>query len=116
MRLRFRPESHTSGIAQHFREVLKKDLLNSFAPKSPDKWKKNPNEWLSSLDIIQVMNQYEKKYKGFKFFGAVPMDFASLKQLEIANVDYNKLYENGIRKLGIVFNLVPYPLARLIKH
>ncbi|MEN9330950.1 MAG: hypothetical protein RLZZ94_40 [Bacteroidota bacterium] len=27
LRLRFRPESHTSGIAQHFREVLKKDLL-----------------------------------------------------------------------------------------
>lgn len=27
VRLRFRPESHTSGIAQHFREVLKKDLL-----------------------------------------------------------------------------------------
>lgn len=24
VRLRFRPESHTSGIAQHFREVLKK--------------------------------------------------------------------------------------------
>ncbi len=27
LRLRFRAESHTSGIAQHFREVLKKDLL-----------------------------------------------------------------------------------------
>ena len=34
-----------------------KELLDAFAPESPKEWTKNPNEWLSSLDILQVMNQ-----------------------------------------------------------
>ena len=36
------------------------ELLDAFAPESPKEWEKNPNEWLSSIDILQVMNQYEK--------------------------------------------------------
>ena len=34
---------------------LDKELESSFAPASPTEWKKNPNEWLSSLDIMNVM-------------------------------------------------------------
>ena len=41
---------------------LEKELMDSFAPQSPSEWKKNPNEWLSSVDILEVMGQYEKKY------------------------------------------------------
>ena len=44
----------------------KKKLINNFfAPFAPNEWKKNPNEWLSSIDISKVMKQYEKKYKNF---------------------------------------------------
>ena len=32
----------------------------TFAPKQPDEWKKNPTEWLTSVDILEVMKQYEK--------------------------------------------------------
>ena len=40
-----------------------KEMLNyTFAPKSPDDWKKNPNEWLNSIDIENVMKQYEKEF------------------------------------------------------
>ena len=28
------------------------ELTDSFAPESPKEWKKNPNEWLSSVDIM----------------------------------------------------------------
>ena len=46
---------------------LGNELSVAFAPASPEKWKKNPTEWLSSNDIISVMKQYEKKYKCFAF-------------------------------------------------
>ena len=36
---------------------LDKELKESFAPKSPAEWKKNPNEWLSSVDILDVMKK-----------------------------------------------------------
>jgi hypothetical protein len=61
--------------------------------------------WLSTFDINDVMAQYEMKYKNFKFFGAMPMDFADLDYYEINHVDYKKLYDSGITKLGIIFNL-----------
>ena len=44
---------------------MKKTLEGSFAPKSPDLWKINPNEWLSSVDITNVMRQYEEAYPCF---------------------------------------------------
>jgi hypothetical protein len=54
---------------------LDEDFKDSFAPESPYEWKKNPNEWLSSIDIIKVMKQYEKAYKCFDFIGPSPIDF-----------------------------------------
>ena len=51
------------------------DMADSFAPEWPQEWKKNPNEWLSSVDIIKVMKQYEKAYKCFDFMGPSPIDF-----------------------------------------
>jgi len=54
---------------------MEKELLDAFAPESPKSWEKNPNEWLSSIDILEVMNQYEKKYKCFDFLGPSPIDY-----------------------------------------
>ena len=62
-------------------------------------------EWLSTFNINDSMDQYEKKYNGFKFFGAIPMDFADLSQLEINNINYDNLQKNGITKIGVIFNL-----------
>ena len=58
---------------------LDEDFKDSFAPESPYEWKKNPNEWLSSIDIIKVMKQYEKAYKCFDFIGPTPIDFDKKK-------------------------------------
>jgi hypothetical protein len=35
-------------------------MADSFAPESPPEWKKNPNEWLSSIDIMNVMNNMRR--------------------------------------------------------
>jgi hypothetical protein len=62
-------------------------------------------EWLSTLDINNVLEQYENKYKDFKFLGAVPIDFDDLDGLGIKNLDFNELIKNNINRVGIVFNL-----------
>lgn len=93
---------------------LKKDLLNSFAPKSPDEWKKNPNEWLSSLDIIHVMNQYEKKYKNFDFIGPSPIDYdthmlnGECVWEELCHFNLSNHLKKGYDKIGVIFNTDPH--------
>jgi hypothetical protein len=87
--------------------------LESFAPKTPESWKLNPNQWLSSLDIIGVMKQYEKKYKCFEFIGPSPIDYDFMygygnKQCvwpELCNFNLKDKIKNGKTKIGIIFNL-----------
>ena len=69
------------------RQKFMKGKLNTelksytFAPKSPSSWKKDPNTWLTSVDIEKVMKQYERKYNHFEFIGPSPIDF-----------DHHKIY------------------------
>lgn len=62
-------------------------------------------EWLGTFNINDTMAQYEKKYNNFKFFGAVPMDFAALSSVEVGDIDYERYYNEGITKMGVIFNL-----------
>jgi len=92
---------------------LESDLADSFAPESPPEWKKNPNEWLSSVDIMKVMKQYEKAYKHFDFMGPTPINFDSRKLYgecvweELCKFDIQKLIKKGKTKIGIIFNTDP---------
>lgn len=92
---------------------IESDLVDSFAPESPDEWKKNPNEWLSSVDIMKVMKQYEKAYKHFDFMGPTPINFDSRKLYgecvweELCNFDLQKLIKKGKTMIGIIFNTDP---------
>lgn len=61
--------------------------------------------WLNTFNINDVMLQYEEKYKDFKFLGAVPIDFDDIPAYGIRDMDLDKLYNEGIHRLGIVFNL-----------
>lgn len=90
------------------------DLIDSFAPESPKEWKTNPNEWLSSLDIMKVMKQYEKAYKCFDFIGPSPMDFDT-KLLrgecvwkELCEFQLKDQIKKGKTKIGIIFNTDPH--------
>ena len=98
-------------LKQNFVEgKLDTELHNSFAPKSPADWKKNPNEWLSSVDILNVMKQYEKAYKCFEFIGPSPIDFDTKmidKQCvwgELCNLNLQEQINSGKTKIGIIFN------------
>jgi hypothetical protein len=90
------------------------ELLDAFAPESPKEWKKNPNEWLSSIDILQVMNQYEKKYKCFDFLGPSPIDYDTHKLYgkcvweELCHFDLSKYLRKKYNKIGVIFNLDPH--------
>lgn len=73
-----------------------------FRPKGPN----GKFTWLNTFNVNDVMEQYEDKYPEFKFFGAVPIDFDELSQLELSNnYNYNDLVKKGIYKIGVVFNL-----------
>jgi hypothetical protein len=97
---------------------IDKEMLNyTFAPKSPDDWKKNPNEWLNSIDIENVMKQYEKEFPYFDFIGAAPIDFDSPKMYgecvweELCHFDLNISIRNGKNKIGFIFNTDPHYLS-----
>ena len=97
---------------------LKLDFIDSklhknFKPKYPDEWLKNKNAWLSTYDINNVLEQYEKN-NNYKYIGAVPIDFDKKLSIglcvvnELCNINIKSLYLAGIRYLGAVFNLDPH--------
>jgi hypothetical protein len=103
-------------LNQHFvREKLDKELLQyTFAPDSPQSWNKAPNTWLNSLDIDNVMKQYEKEYPNFEFIGPSPIDFDKRQEYgecvwgELCHFNFTKKLQDGIKKIGIVFNTDPH--------
>jgi len=106
----------TCWLRQNFMkdESTKSLMAYTFAPQAPKTWKKDPYEWLTSLDIERVMKQYEKKYKCFEFMGPSPIDFD--KHLlynecvweELCKFSLSKLIKKGKNKIGIIFNLDPH--------
>ena len=65
-------------IKQNF-VVNKYDFINVFKPQGTT----NRNDWLSTININQVMKQYELKHKNFLFGGAVPRDILKLDRYNL---------------------------------
>jgi hypothetical protein len=92
-------------------EVKKKLKRIHFAPKAPISWNKNKNEWLSSIDISNVLDQYKSTYTDFTYMGPSPIDFDTKLGSdvcvwpELCKLNIKEQYDKGIRKIGIVFNL-----------
>lgn len=93
------------------------DLLNyTFVPDSPISWHKDPNEWLTSIDIENVMKQYEKAYPCFQFLGPSPIDFDKRKSGntcvwdELCHFSLTNFLQKGCNKIGIIFNTDPHYL------
>lgn len=88
----------------------KSTLLKRFRPIKPRSWLKDNNTWLNTTDIENVMYQYENRYPDFKFLGVSPVDYDFMYSNEcvseeICKLDIKELYNSGIRKIGMVFNL-----------
>ena len=95
---------------------IKNKIKNElFVPQMPISWNKNPTEWLSSIEISDVLKQYEDKHDDFLFIGPSPIDYDAI---DTNNLNYHKLcvwpelchfnlkehISNGINKIGFVFN------------
>lgn len=109
-------ENEACWLRQTFaKEGLDNELIHgTFAPQSPADWRKNPHEWLSSMDIQRVMNQYEQSYPSFVFIGPSPIDFDTRLEdgecvwNELCQFKLDKLIRRGKTKIGFVFNTDPH--------
>ena len=123
-RLKKTCNQETCWLKQQFvvdKKIKKQDALNPdhlleqrFAPISPREWKKNPNEWLSSVDITNVMRQFETAYKCFDFIGPSPIDYDA-KEVngdcvweELCHFNLSNQIQKGKKKIGIIFNTDPH--------
>jgi hypothetical protein len=86
-------------------------------PERPESWANDPDMWLDTNNIRDVMTQYEESHPKFKFLGAVPIDFAARdpyakkKQClinEICELDMDGDSMKGKDYVGFVFNLDPH--------
>ena len=74
---------------------------NTFRPEGP----KNKYGWLSTTNINDVIDQYHINNKDFLFLGTVPYDFQELHELGLGNFNFEKVFNEGKHKLGLVINL-----------
>lgn len=87
---------------KHMDEFMKAQLEKyTFRPLGPE----GRFEWLNTVNIDEVMNQYEMDIKDFLFLGAVPMDFQKINLKGVADLNIEKEYKEGIKRFGIIFNL-----------
>jgi hypothetical protein len=70
------------------------DPEDFFRPYGTD----NKRDWLSDLNINQVMNQMEKKFEDFLFIGAVPIDFYEIDYQNIAKINFNEIMKDGYKE------------------
>jgi Ulp1 protease family, C-terminal catalytic domain len=99
-------EIRDTGMRKHIDESI-------FSPDHPPEWDNNPNEWLSNIDILKVLEQYEKKYPHFLFLGPTPIDFDTklpernntCVETEICGLSIQNEIDKKKTKIGIIFNL-----------
>lgn len=91
-------------------------------PVMPAKWKADPDMWLDSLNISDVMNQCEQAFPEFEFMGPFPIDFAAPDPYtrsgggapkkclmnEVCELRVAAAKQNGTTGIGIVYNLDPH--------
>ena len=91
-----------------------KSLNSDFSPKAPEEWKNNPQEWLTSIEILDFMNQYEKTYEEYEFLGPSPIDYDTHKAYgecvweELCEFNLKDNLKEGKTKVGIIFNTDPH--------
>lgn len=85
----------------------------TFRPEKPLEWYKHKTAWLSTIDIEDVMNQYED-HTDFEFIGPVPIDFdyqvgfGQCIANELCKFNMETYLGYGKTKFGVIFNLDPH--------
>jgi hypothetical protein len=106
-----------TSLSQVEKDTLAKKYLR---PKQPDEWKADPDKWLDSNNIEEVMKQYEEAFPDFEFMGPYPIDFAApdpyVKDREKCLIDevcelrVATAMDSGTKtnRIGIIYNLDPH--------
>ena len=83
-RLKNNCDDQVCWIRQDFVKKINSEEIqnNTFRPEGPSK----KYDWLSTTHINDVIDQYHKIHKNFKFLGAVPIDFDDLPVLGICDI------------------------------
>lgn len=91
-------------------------------PPMPPKWRSDPDMWLDSNDIKNVMAQHEEANPRFDFMGPFPIDFAAADPYaggagggkkrclmnEMCELHVKDAKKNGKDYIGIIYNLDPH--------
>lgn len=85
----------------------KEEFIDNFKPQMPKEWVKDYNEWLSTFEIEDCLEQHLDADKNFYFYGAVPIDFSKCSVSNLCSFDMKKHLDKGETKIGIVFNTDP---------
>lgn len=90
-------------LSQKFIKNIGNDDISkyTFRPNGPS----GKHSWLSTTNINEVIEQYEKNNDDFMYLGTVPYDFEDLKDLGIKDLNLKKINNDGINKIGMVINL-----------
>jgi hypothetical protein len=91
---------------------IKEEMEESFRPEPPTSWLQNNSEWLSNIDIQEVIEQYEDEYKSFHFLGVHPVDFSFIPENSsqcistvLCNFELEEYLKKKYNKVCIIFNL-----------
>lgn len=97
-------EKCQSGVTECIvRHMMKK-------PKAPESWSKNPEEWLSSLDIDNFERELMHIFPKYYYMGAIPIDFDKKSKTgtcvvnALCSTKIKQIYDKGYDQIGIVFN------------
>jgi hypothetical protein len=122
-KLNVKPEDEASFIDALPIDAAEKQRLKKqyLRPRQPESWKSDPDMWLDSNNIRDVMTQYEEQRKDFEFMGPFPIDFAAPDPYEgggggkekcligeMCSLDIKGLRAKGKTKVGIIYNLDPH--------
>ena len=101
--------NHQAIVSNH---ALVERLQNAFRPTYPEAWNSNPRVWLNTIDLEQVLRQYEVSHPRFKFVGVFPRDFATKSAWSgqcisppMCSLSVSQLRQEGRTQFGIVFNM-----------
>ena len=97
----------TQPWIQRHAAILAGVRAHALRPEAPASWRSNRYEWLSNIDILQVMRQYEAKHRRtFSFLDVAPMDFASCTvSASMCTFDAAAYLRRGKKTFGAVLNL-----------
>jgi hypothetical protein len=84
-----------------YRDELEK---YTWRPSGPDIGRK----WLNTVNIDEVLTQYEKSNEDFKYLGTMPRDFQDHDFLKQDEKFYDDLLKSGKFKVGMVYNTDKY--------